>query len=224
MRAQHHGRECDLLARIAGGRSSVSAALAGTRACQRSQSASCCCSDFANGCIRLDTRQRGGGFGAAAKAERQDRPARQFAHQRDIARARPVVLPGQRAVAGEILPAVAAADIAGAGRAEGVVLLLDRRRRAPARTAPARPHSTRRDAVALDRGDIVVAGAAEMRREQRVGPQVGVTVLSRHSISSTSRRGSGVTRSRSVSAGAGARSRPPAPGRQQPQRVVAACA
>src|SRR5438067_3204438 len=67
-------------------------------------------------------RQGGGGFGAAAEAERQDGAARQFAGQRDIARAGDAVFPAHRAVMVEILPAVARPDIAGAGPPERVLL------------------------------------------------------------------------------------------------------
>src|SRR5207302_2781355 len=62
-------------------------------------------------------------LGAAAEAERQDGAARQFAGQGDIAWSGGAVLPGHRAVLGKILPAVAGADIAGAGAAEGVGLV-----------------------------------------------------------------------------------------------------
>jgi hypothetical protein len=40
--------------RIAGGKSSIETACSEQPACHRSQSATCCCSTFSNGCIRLD--------------------------------------------------------------------------------------------------------------------------------------------------------------------------
>src|SRR5262249_9541571 len=68
-------------------------------------------------------RQRRGRFTAAAEPEREHDSTRHLADQRDVARPGGLVLPGHRAVAVEILPAVARPDIAGA-RAPGSITLL----------------------------------------------------------------------------------------------------
>ena len=74
---------------------------------------------------------------ADAEGEREDARARQLAEQRHVAGTRRGVLPRHRAVAREILPAVARADVAGARAPEGIALRARRPRRAPARTGPA---------------------------------------------------------------------------------------
>ncbi len=63
----------------------------------------------------------------------------------------------------EILPAVAGADMAGAGPAEGVGLVLVGGGQRHAERALLGPQHAP-PAIALDSGDVVVAGGAEMRR------------------------------------------------------------
>ena len=78
-------------------------------------------------------------------------------------------------------------------------MLIDGGERHAERSLLGHQHAAR--AVAFDRRDIVVAGRAEMRRHENIEPKIAVPPRagsSRHSMTSTSRRGSGVTRSRSV--------------------------
>jgi len=69
---------------------------------------------------------------AAAKAETQNRFARQRRDQGDIAGSRACELPSERAIAVKILPTVAFADIARARRAKRILLgVVDGRKRQP---------------------------------------------------------------------------------------------
>src|SRR6185295_7708382 len=105
-------------------------------------------------------RQGRGRLGAAAEAERQDGAARQFAGQRDIARPGDAILPAHRAVLREILPAVTGADIADAGAAKGVGLVLVGGGERHAERALLGPQHAPA-AIAFDGGDVVVTGGAE---------------------------------------------------------------
>jgi hypothetical protein len=114
-------------------------------------------------------------FGAAPETEREHDAARQLRHQRDVARSRTLVFPGHSAVAQKVLPAVAAADIAGAGPADRIALpFVDRRQCGAERPllgpqCPAPP-------IHDDSSTVAVAGGAEVRREQDIGTQFRVTV------------------------------------------------
>ncbi len=114
-------------------------------------------------------------FAAGAETERERRAAGQFADQRDVARAGAVELPGQRAVAGEVLPAVAGSDVTGARDAPRVALMVvdggQRERERPL----VRPQNFAPAITARFRR-VVVAGAAEVGREQCVRAQVLVAV------------------------------------------------
>jgi len=112
----------------------------------------------------------GGGLHAAAEAETQNRFAGQRADQGDIAGARARVLQSERAVAVKILPTVAFADIARAGRAECVPLsVVDGRKRETEGALLGRKHASR--SIALDFRGIVVALATEPRSDEHIGPQ-----------------------------------------------------
>ena len=129
-------------------------------------------------------------LGAAAKAERQHRAARQFGDQRDVARPGPPVLPAHPAVAGEILPAVADADVAGARPPNRVALaLVDRGEggaERPLLGAQGEPAVMRHH-----RRGVAVAGRAQMRRQQDVGTQPVVAIepaFDRQHVAPRSRR------------------------------------
>ena len=120
-------------------------------------------------------RQRRCRLGAAAKAKRQHRLPRQFTEQRDVAGPGCVVLPGQCAVAGKVLPAIAAADESRAGAAPGVLLpRVDGGEGQPEGTL-LRPQQLVA-AVLHDCRAVVGAGAAQVRCEQRVGAQRRIAV------------------------------------------------
>ena len=167
--AQHHGGNADLLGarlRQAGGqrlfrrtvgmpaRPAAALSLPGNRERLRQRG----------------ERQRRRSIGAAAKAERQHRLPRQFTQQRDVAGSGCVVFPGECAVAGEVLPAIAPADESRARAAPGVLLLrVDRGEGQPEGTL-LRPQQLAA-AVLHDRRAVAGAGAAQVWREQRVGAQ-----------------------------------------------------
>ena len=80
------------------------------------------------------------------------------------------MLPGHRAVAGEVLPAVARPDEATARASPGIPLIGGHRRERQRERPLLRPQHAMA-AMAGDRGGVVAAGAAEMRSEQRIGAQ-----------------------------------------------------
>ena len=132
-------------------------------------------------------------FGAAAKAERQNRAPRQFAGQGHIARAGDRVFPGHRTMSGKILPAVAGADIAGAGPAEGVALILVGGGECEPERALLGPQHAPAMVAFGDRAHCRSRwrrGAAPATRRAAARPRRRAL----HSISRTSRRGSGVRR------------------------------
>ncbi|GAB4351276.1 MAG: hypothetical protein Kow0073_06330 [Immundisolibacter sp.] len=110
-------------------------------------------------------RQRGRGLAAGGKAERQHTALRQHRHERDVAGTGAPVPPSHAAVAIEILPAVAAAAVAGARRAQRINLPgVHRRQRQAKRPLLGPQHAT--PLVARGLGAVVVPGAAQMRRQQ----------------------------------------------------------
>src|SRR5690348_6077059 len=106
--------------------------------------------------------KRSRGLHAVAEAEAQNRFAGQRADQRDIAGTRAGVLPSERAVAVKILPPVARADIACAGRAECILLAVsDSRERETEGALLGRKHASR--SIAPDFRCIVTAARTEPR-------------------------------------------------------------
>ena len=160
-------------------------------------------------------------LGAAAKAERQHRAARQFGDQRDIARPGRAIFPGHRAVAGEILPAVASADIAGARPPDRVALaLVDRGERGAKRPLLGHSSGAGRDARPPPR-------CCRSRWRRDAAPATRKAAISRRrraGIRSPARRAASPARRAAArnSARAGARSRPPA--RPAPRAAVDNCA
>ena len=123
------------------------------------------------------SRYRQGGRGArtAAEAERQYRPPRQLAEQCHVARTCRPVFPGHCAVLRKILPAVARAHEARAEAAPGIALQAvhgGQRQRKGTLVGP------KNLSVVVPRGFrvVVAAGAAQVRRQQRIGSQFLVAI------------------------------------------------
>jgi len=106
------------------------------------------------------TRDREGcrRFGTAPKTEREHGSTRQLSHQGGSGI---FILPGHRAVTGEVLPALAVADVAGAGSADGIALLLVNRRQGCAERPSLGPQCPT-TAIQHDGSAVVVPGGAEM--------------------------------------------------------------
>ena len=119
-------------------------------------------------------RKRRCGLGVGAEPQRQHRLARQLSTEGDVARAGRVIVPGEGAVAREILPAVAGADVAGTHAAPGVALLRIHREQRQ-REAPLLGREHASVPVIHDTGDVVGTAATQVRREQYVGAQGSIT-------------------------------------------------
>jgi len=114
-------------------------------------------------------------FGAAPKPECEHDPTRKLGHQSDIAGSRLGIFSCHRAVAGEILPAIAIADIPGAGSADRIALLFVYGHQG----GPERPLLGPQDAAIAvhDSGSAVaVSGGAKMRRAQGIELECWITV------------------------------------------------
>src|SRR6202040_4090385 len=85
------------------------------------------------------------------------------------------VFPSHRAIAGKILPAVAVTDIAGAGPADSIALPFVNRSQCGTERPLFGPQSPAA-AIQNDGSAVAVAGGAEMRRKQKVGPQLRITI------------------------------------------------
>ena len=169
MRAQRHRRQLELTQAL--GRQSVGRRRA--RGALLVPAAPVVDLTLPRGLERLEERaqrQRGGRFRAAAEAERQHHFARQLPRQSDIARPGVGMLPRHRVVAREVLPAVARPDKPTA-RASPGILLIRRHRGERQRIRPLLRPQHAMPAMADDRRAVVVARAAEMRREERIGAQ-----------------------------------------------------
>ena len=194
MHAQHHGGELNLAGALIGqlARQCLLRRAGRVPACPGGQ---LLLPGQREGFRQRRARQRRGRLRAAAKAQRQNRAPWQFADQRYVSRAGGLVAPGERAVAGEVLPAVAAADAAGAGTAEGLLLLgRDGEQGQAERPLFGAQHPPA--AIVEHPGDIVGSAAPEVRGQQRIGRNCASPV-SVTSIKSTSRFSQGVTRSSS---------------------------
>src|SRR6266850_206677 len=119
--------------------------------------------------------QRRRRFGATPKPERENDAARKLGDESDVSRSGLFVFPSHRAIAGKILPAVAIADIAGAGPADGIALPFVNRSQCGAKRPLLGPQSPAA-AVQNDGSAVAVAGSAEMRRKQEVRPQLRITI------------------------------------------------
>ena len=135
----------------------------------------CCCSRLSNGCSKLEIASVAAELGAAAEAEGEHDSLREFCDQGNVSGSGRFVLPGHRAVAGEILPAVAVADIAGAGSPDRIALsFIDRRQRDAKRPllGPQGPAPAMQD----DGGAVTIAGGPEMGSQERVDPELRIAV------------------------------------------------
>ena len=169
MDPQHHGGDVELRRTGIGGRSAAVLAEA-LRARVPARPAVSCRSRMRLQTVRTARRVRAWRrFGAAPKSEPEHARARQLTGQRDVAGPRKVIIPGQRAIAVKILPAIARAHVAGAGTGRGrhsgpVTAASSARENGPCLAAAAPGARGLQDAPTLPS-----AGAPQVRREQRVG-------------------------------------------------------
>lgn len=114
--------------------------------------------------------QRRRRLAAAGESERQHGIARQLTAQGDITGTGRVVVPAQGAVAPEILPAVADADVTGTALSQGILLRRVAREQCQTERPLFRPQYIAA-AVARGPGGVAMSGATEVRGEQYVGAQ-----------------------------------------------------
>ena len=144
-------------------------------ACQPRQSSTYACHTSAKGWRSAAYANVAADSRLVPNARAQRRASRQFADQRNVARAGGVEVPRQRAVSGEVLPAIAGADIPRADSAKAIILLRVRR----GERQPERPLLRPQDsAPAVHRRfrAVVRSRAAEVRSEERIRAQAFIAV------------------------------------------------